>query len=55
MTQDEQNWKDIAKRLYGVVLHLTEISKGSIAIIGPSLYKESVLAIDEYEKLIIKK
>ena len=47
-----QKLEEVARKLYGVVLHLQAISNDKpIAVIGDSLYAEAVNAIKEYEKL----
>ena len=47
-----QKLEEIAKKLYGVVLHLQAISSDKpIAVIGDGLYREAVDAIKEYEKI----
>jgi hypothetical protein len=43
--------KDIAKSLYGVVLHVQEVAKECpVVTIGPSLYHEAYRAIKKYEE-----
>jgi uncharacterized protein YcbK (DUF882 family) len=47
---EKDQWKDVAKKLYGVVLHLQEVSqKSSVVVIGPGLRSEAVNAIKAYE------
>ena len=47
---EKDQWKDVAKKLYGVVLHLQEVSqKSSVVVVGPGLYSEAVIAIKTYE------
>ena len=47
---EKNQWKDIAKKLYGVVLHIQESSKSSsVAVVGPGLYSEAVVAVKMYE------
>ena len=49
---ENDQWKDVARSLYSVVLHLEAISKDkAVAVIGDSLYTESINAIKEYEYL----
>ena len=51
LVQNDQ-CKDVAKKLYGVVLHLQEVSKrNSVVVVGSGLYSEAVYAIKEYEEL----
>lgn len=46
-----QKLEEIAKKLYGVVLHVQEVSKKtSIVVVGPGLYSEAVNAIKMYEE-----
>ena len=46
-----QKLEEIARRLYGVVLHLNEVTKEvPIMVIGPSLYNETTDAIKMYEE-----
>jgi len=46
-----QKLEEIARKLYGVVLHIQEVSKTSpIAVVGSSLYSEAVEAIKSYEE-----
>ena len=48
---EKDQWKDVAKKLYGVVLHLQEVSKRSaVVVVGSGLYSEAVNAIKMYEK-----
>ena len=49
----ERRWKEIAHKLYGVVLHVEELAKSrcNIIVVGPGLYSEAVDAIKEYEEL----
>ena len=48
-----QKLEEIATKLYGVVLHLQEVSKTNpVVIVGPNLYSEAVDAIKLYEKYI---
>lgn len=45
-----QKLEGIARKLYGVVLHIQEVSKTSpVAVVGYSLYSEAVEAIKSYE------
>jgi hypothetical protein len=47
---EKDQWKDVAKKLYGVVLHLQEVSqKSSVVVIGPGLRSEAVNAVKMYE------
>ena len=49
---ENDQWKDVARSLYSVVLHLEAITKDrAIAVIGDSLYSESVNALKAYEEL----
>lgn len=51
LVQNDQ-CKDVAKKLYGVVSHLQEVSKrNSVVVVGSAFYSEAVYAIKEYEKL----
>jgi chromosome segregation ATPase len=51
LVQNDQ-CKDVAKKLYGVVLHLQEVSKrNSVVVVGSAFYSEAVYAIKEYEEL----
>ena len=46
-----QKLEEIARRLYGVVLHLNAVSQDkSIVVIGESLYNETTDAIKMYEE-----
>jgi uncharacterized protein YcbK (DUF882 family) len=48
---EKDQWKDVAKKLYGVVLHLQEVSKrSSVVVVGSGLYSEAVNAVKMYEK-----
>ena len=48
---EKDQWKDVAKKLYGVVLHLQEVSqKSSVVVIGPGLRSEAIVAVKMYEK-----
>jgi len=45
-----QKLEEIARKLYGVVLHVQEVSKkSSIVVVGSGLYSEAVNAIKMYE------
>ena len=45
-------WKKIARQLYGAVLHLQEVTKNSaVVVIGPGFYLEIADAVKEYERL----
>ena len=45
-------WKDVARKLYSVALHLEAIARDKpVAVIGDGLYSESVDAIKAYEEL----
>lgn len=47
----QQEVKDIAKRLYGVVLNVHELAKQyPLIAIGPSLYDEAYRSIKKYEE-----
>jgi hypothetical protein len=46
-----QQLEEIARKLYGVVLHLNAVSQDkSIVVVGESLYNETTDAIKMYEK-----
>jgi hypothetical protein len=46
-----QKLEEIARKLYGVVLHVQEVSKkSSIVVVGSGLYSEAVNAIKMYEE-----
>ena len=48
---EKDQWKDVAKKLYGVALHLQEVSKrSSVVVVGSGLYSEAVNAVKMYEK-----
>ena len=50
--EENQNWKNVAKKLYGVVLHLLAVAQDSnILVVGPGLFSEATDAKVEYEKL----
>ena len=43
-------WKEVAKKLYSVVLHIQESSKSSsVVVVGPGLYSEAAVAVKMYE------
>jgi hypothetical protein len=45
-----QKLEEVARKLYGVVLHVQEVSKkSSIVVVGSGLYSEAVNAIKMYE------
>ena len=46
-------WREIAKKLYSVTLHVEELAKSrcNIIVVGPGLYSEAVNSIKEYEEL----
>lgn len=49
--EENEKLKEIARNLYGVVLHMYEISKQNpVTVIGPKLFHEAGYAIKEYEK-----
>jgi hypothetical protein len=51
--EENEKLKEIARNLYGVVLHMYEISKQNpVTVIGPNLFHEAGYAIKEYEKYI---
>ena len=51
-TEELDKWKNAARRLYGVVLHLQAISDDkSVIVVGNGLRLEAVEALNEYEKL----
>lgn len=46
-----QQLEEIATKLYGVVLHLQEVSKTNpVVVVGPNLYSEAVDSIKLYEE-----
>lgn len=46
-----QKLEEVARKLYGVVLHVQEVSKkSSIVVVGSGLYSEAVNAIKMYEE-----
>jgi hypothetical protein len=48
---EKDQWKDVAKKLYSVVLHLQEVSqKSSVVVVGPGLRSEAIVAVKMYEK-----
>lgn len=48
---EKNRWKDVAKKLYGVVLHIQESSKSSsVVVVGPGLHSEAAIAAKMYEK-----
>jgi len=50
--EKKENWENVAKKLYGVVLHIIAVAQDSkILVIGPGLYSEAVDAKVEYERL----
>jgi len=50
--EEKENWENVAKKLYGVVLHMIAVAQDSkILVIGPGLYSEAVDAKVEYERL----
>lgn len=50
--EEKQNWENVAKKLYGVVLHLLAVAQDSnILVVGPGLFSEATDAKVEYEKL----
>ena len=50
--QKKQDSENVAKKLYGVVLHVLAVARDSkILVIGPGLYSEAVDAKVEYERL----
>lgn len=51
LVQNDQ-WKDVARKLYGVVLHLQAVANDKpIIVVGDGLYSESVDAIKAYENI----
>lgn len=45
-----QKLENVARKLYGVVLHLQETARSaSVTVVGPSLYLEALEAIKMYE------
>jgi len=49
---EKDQWKDVAKKLYSVVLQLQEVSKTNmVVVIGPNFYSETVDAVKTYENL----
>jgi len=51
--EKQRKWREIADKLYSVVLHVEELAKSrcNIIVVGPGLYSEAVSAIKEYEEL----
>ena len=51
--QETDKYKEIAKKLYSVTLHVEELAKSrcNIIVVGPGLYSEAVNSIKEYEEL----
>ena len=50
--EEKEKWENVAKKLYGVVLHMIAVAQDSnILVIGPGLYSEAVDAKVEYERL----
>ena len=49
----QRKWREIAKKLYSVTLHVEELAKSrcNIIVVGPGLYSEAVNSIKEYEEL----
>jgi len=48
---ENEKLKTIAKKLYGVALHIYELAKhNAVVIIGPSLFHETYRTIKEYEQ-----
>jgi chromosome segregation ATPase len=48
---EKDQWKEVAKKLYSVVLQLQEVSKTHmVVVVGPNFYSETVEAIKAYEK-----
>lgn len=48
---EKDQWKEVAKKLYSVVLHLQEVSqKSSVVVVGPGLRSEAIVAVKMYEK-----
>jgi len=46
-----QKLEEVARKLYGVVLHVQEVSKkSSIVVVGSGLYSEAVNSIKMYEE-----
>ena len=49
---EKNEWKDVAKKLYSVVLQLQEVSKTNmVVVVGPNFYSEAVGALNSYEEL----
>ena len=49
---EKNRWKDVAKKLYSVVLQLQEVSKTNmVVVVGPNFYSEAVGALNSYEEL----
>ena len=49
---EKDRWKDVARKLYSVVLQLQEVSKTNmVVVIGPNFYSETVDAVKTYENL----
>ena len=52
LESQNEKWKDVAKKLYSVVLHLQAVANDKpIIVVGDGLYSESVYAIKAYEDL----
>ena len=49
---EKNEWKDVAKKLYSVVLQLQEVSKTNmVVVVGPNFYSEAVGALNSYGEL----
>ena len=49
---EKDQWKEVAKKLYSVVLQLQEVSKTNmVVVVGPNFYSEAVGALNSYEEL----
>jgi len=49
---ETDEWKKVARQLYGAVLHLQEVTKNSaVVVVGPGFYSEIVEAVKKYENL----
>jgi len=51
--EETDKYKEIAKKLYSVALHVEELAKSrcNIIVVGPGLYSEAKDSVKEYEEL----
>jgi hypothetical protein len=51
--EETDKYKEIAKKLYSVALHVEELAKSrcNIIVVGPGLYSEAEDSVKEYEEL----